>query len=64
MSGSLLRRPGSRWLWMGQPQPFGSVPFWFGAVTWLMLQSPGLTGQGSQRVEPGSTLGRICSPDR
>jgi MFS family permease len=41
MRGSLLRRPGFRWLWLGQTLLFGGVQFWFVAVTWLMLQHTG-----------------------
>ncbi len=41
MSGSLLRRPGFRWLWLGQTLLFAGVQFWFVAVTWLMLQRTG-----------------------
>jgi MFS family permease len=37
MSGSLLRRPGFRWLWLGQTLLFAGVQFWFVAVTWLVL---------------------------
>ncbi len=41
VSGSLLRRPGFRWLWLGQTLLFAGVQFWFVAVTWLMLQRTG-----------------------
>ncbi|MCP9834232.1 MULTISPECIES: MFS transporter [unclassified Cyanobium] len=41
MSGSLLLRPGFRWLWLGQTLLFAGVQFWFVAVTWLMLQRTG-----------------------
>ncbi|MCP9934187.1 MFS transporter [Cyanobium sp. Candia 9D4] len=41
MNGSLLRRPGFRWLWLGQTLLFAGVQFWFVAVTWLMLQRTG-----------------------
>jgi hypothetical protein len=41
VSGSLLRRPGFRWLWLGQTLLFAGVQFWFVAVTRLMLQRTG-----------------------
>lgn len=41
VGGSLLRRPGFRWLWLGQTLLFAGVQFWFVAVTWLMLQRTG-----------------------
>lgn len=41
VGGSLLRRPGFRWLWLGQTLLLAGVQFWFVAVTWLMLQRTG-----------------------